>query len=262
VASLPSERGRDLTQILDAAARGEVKALVVGGLDPDDLPDPAAARAALSAVSFLVAVDTRSHWLTEQADVVLPVAAAPEKSGTFLNWEGRARRSRAAVPVTARRPDSWVLTALAAELGQSLQLSTPEQVAAELAEFEPWNGTRGELIDVEAPAVPGPGAGFAVLASWRYLLDDGDLQEEEPYLAGTARPAVVRLSATTAAELAVADGDAVTVSSETGSVTHPVEVADLPDRVVFVPGHSHGRVTTDLGVGPGAIVTVSNGSAS
>jgi NADH-quinone oxidoreductase subunit G len=262
VGSLPSERGRDATQILEAAARGEIKALVVAGVDPDDLPDPASARAALAAVRFLVAIDTRSHWLTGQADVVLPVAAAPEKSGTFLNWEGRARRSRAAVPDTSLRPDSWVLTALAAELGQSLQLSTPEQAAAELAEFEPWSGARGELTDVAAPEVPGPGAGFAVLASWRLLLDDGVLQEDEPYLAGTARPAVIGLSAATAVELAVSDGDAVTVSSETGSVTHPVEVADLPDRVVFVPGHSHGRIATDLGVGPGAIVTVSNGSAS
>ena len=70
-------------------------ALVVGGVEPDDLPDPAAARAALDAVGFLVSLEVRASAVTERADVVLPVAPVAEKPGTFVNWEGRPRHVRA-----------------------------------------------------------------------------------------------------------------------------------------------------------------------
>ena len=43
--TLPATPGRDTDEILDAAAAGELAALVVGGVDPHDLPDPAAALA-------------------------------------------------------------------------------------------------------------------------------------------------------------------------------------------------------------------------
>ncbi len=262
VESIPAEPGRDLSGILAAARAGEVKALVVAGIDPDDLADPVGAREALSQVDFLVALDTRSHWLTQNADVVFPVAAAPEKAGSFLNWEGRRRPSQAAVASTLLRADTWVLSAIAGELGHPLEMASLEHTRREMAEFEPWTGPRTEAPDVAASDVPSPGAGYAVLASWHLLLDDGVLQQDEPYLAGTARSAAVMLSATTAAELAVSEGDPVTVTSERGSVTHAFVVADLPDRVAFVPAHSHGRITTDLGVQPGAIVTVANGSST
>src|SRR5690606_36732690 len=87
--SLPAEPGRDTAGILAAAAAGELDALVVGGVDPDDLPDPRAARAGLDAAGFVVSLEMRPSPVTERADVVLPIAPAVEKSGTFLNWEGR-----------------------------------------------------------------------------------------------------------------------------------------------------------------------------
>jgi NADH-quinone oxidoreductase subunit G len=68
----------------------------------------------------------------------------------------------------------------------------------------------------------------------------------EPYLAGTARSAVARMSAATAAAAGVADGDKVTVASQAFSVTVPVEVTSMADQVVWVPG---------FGAGHGAAVT-------
>lgn len=41
---IPAQRGLDATQMLEAAADGRVKALVVGGVDLRDFDDPAAAR--------------------------------------------------------------------------------------------------------------------------------------------------------------------------------------------------------------------------
>jgi anaerobic selenocysteine-containing dehydrogenase len=73
------------------------------------------------------------------------------------------------------------------------------------------------------------------LASWHQLLDSGRMQDGEPSLAGTARPAVARLSAATAAQAGVADGDKVTVATDRGSVTVPLEVVPMADHVVWLP---------------------------
>ena len=59
VASLPPHPGRDTSQILAAAAEGDIDALVIAGVDLDDLPDPAAARAALEATPFVVSLELR-----------------------------------------------------------------------------------------------------------------------------------------------------------------------------------------------------------
>jgi NADH-quinone oxidoreductase subunit G len=49
----------------------------------------------------------------------------------------------------------------------------------------------------------------------------------------------------------------VAVRTERGSITVPVEITDLPDRVVWLPLGSAGcAVHRELGVGPGALVTI------
>jgi NADH-quinone oxidoreductase subunit G len=107
------------------------------------------------------------------------------------------------------------------------------------------------------PQVPAVGSGKALLATWRQLLDNGSLQDGEPHLAGTARPAVARLSAAQARRLGVSQGQPVTVSSGRGSVTLPVELTDVPDGVVWLPGNSGSTpVHRSLAVGHGAVVGI------
>ncbi|URN12893.1 NADH-quinone oxidoreductase subunit G [Streptomyces radiopugnans] len=97
VAALPTRFGRDTGRIVEAAANGELAALLVGGVEVADLPDPALARRALDEVGFVVSLEQRPSEVTERADVVLPVAAVVEKAGSFLNWEGRSRPFEAAI---------------------------------------------------------------------------------------------------------------------------------------------------------------------
>ena len=86
------------------------------------------------------------------------------------------------------------------------------------------------------------------------------MQDGEPYLAGTARKPVVRLSADTAAEIAAADGDDVTVSTSRGSITLPLAITDMPDRVVWLPLNSPGSaVHRKLGVTLGSVVSIGVG---
>jgi NADH-quinone oxidoreductase subunit G len=106
-------------------------------------------------------------------------------------------------------------------------------------------------------AAPDLQAGQALLASWHWLLDDGSLQDGEPFLAGTAKKPRLHLSATTAAEIGAAEGGLVTVSSDRGSLTLPLVVADLPDRVVWVPMRTRdAAVRRDLAVLPGSVVRI------
>jgi NADH-quinone oxidoreductase subunit G len=271
VESLPTAPGRDLTGILDAAASGALGGLLVGGIDLDDLPDPALARAALKAAPFVLSLEVRASSVTEFADVVLPVAPPAEKSGTYLNWEGRWRDFPTALSSNALS-DAQVLDAIAGQAGSWIGLRDQGSGYRELAELGGWEGTR-----VSAPAVPADTptpttpkatrAGVsAVLSTWALLLDKGRLQDGEVFLAGTAHRAVVRLSAATAAGLGVPPGvagTAVTVSTDRGEITLPLAVTPMPDDVVWLPTNSPGSaVRAILGAGNGDIVTIASASGS
>ncbi len=84
------------------------------------------------------------------------------------------------------------------------------------------------------------------------------MQDGEPNLAGTARPAVARMSAATAAEAGVTAGAKVSVATSRGAISVPVEITAMPDRVVWLPTNSAGcPVRRDLAAGHGSLVTVS-----
>ncbi|NUP27346.1 MAG: molybdopterin-dependent oxidoreductase, partial [Nocardia sp.] len=261
VTDLPDTPGRDTGAILDGTA--SVGTLVIGGIEPADLPDPAAARDTLRAADFVISLEQRHSEVTAYADVVFPVATATEKSGTFRTWEGRPRPFAAALTdSTVRRTaaplsDLRVLHSLAAELGVPLGLPDTAAARAELDRLGAWTGAT-----VATPAYPAarpvnPEPGTAVLASWRMLLDRGRMQDGEPNLAGIARPPVIRVSAATAAEAGVAEGDPITVTTPRGAVTLPLAVTEMPDRVVWLPMNSPGcSIHNDLGARPGDVVTL------
>jgi NADH-quinone oxidoreductase subunit G len=256
VDDLPAEPGRDTAGILSAAADGTLGALLVGALDPADLADPDGALAALDAAEFIVSLELRPSAVTERADVVFPIAPPPEKAGTFVNWEGR-HRTFAATLEQGAMPDLRVLGTLADELGVDLALPTADVARAELLELGRWSGSRAADPGVAAAELPQPGTGEAVLTGWRLLLDSGQLQDGANHLAGTARTPVTRLSADTAAEIGAADGDKVTVSTSRGSITLPLLVTEMPDRVVWLPLNSPGSaVHRELGATAGAIVRI------
>ncbi|MBT0767774.1 NADH-quinone oxidoreductase subunit G [Kineosporia sp. J2-2] len=254
VDSLPTEPGRDTTRILDDAAAGTLSGLLVGSVDPDDLPDPAAARAALEQASFVVSLEVRASAVTAYADVVLPVAPPAEKGGTFLNWEGRRREFPQALTSDALS-DGEVLDSLATETGARLGLRGEFAGTAELTQLGAWEGARP--AQPEAHVVEPVDS--TLLSTWSMLLDRGRLQDGEPYLAGTAHRAVARMSPATVAELGLKPGSTgtVTVFNDRGEITLPLAVTPMPDGVVWLPSNSPGSpVRARLAAGNGAAVSV------
>ncbi len=265
--SLPVTPGRDTAAILAAAAEGELAGLLVAGVDPADLPDPRAALNAIETTPFVVSVELRASAVTDRADVVFPVAVVAEKAGTFVNWEGRGGSFAQALKVPDVRTDLYVLGAIADQMDVHLGLPDAAAARAELAALGSWRGPRPEPPVVTtawpgvppAPRVEGTGILDVRLASWHQLLDSGRMQDGEPSLAGTARPAVARMSAATAAEAGVADGDKVTVATDRGSVTVPAEIAPMADHVVWLPAAGlpgGATIRAELGAGHGAMVTL------
>ncbi|TLP66199.1 NADH-quinone oxidoreductase subunit G [Microbispora triticiradicis] len=254
VAALPEAPGRDTAGIIEAALNDEVDALVVAGVDPYDLPDPARALAALENTPFIVSLEIRASAVTDRADVVLPVAAVAEKSGTYVDWEGRGRSFGVATAVPGLMSDLRAIGSIADLM--DVHLGLPDDAAArrEMATLGAWKGPRPAAPAVSGLVVAEPQAGEAVLATWHLLLDDGRMQDGEPYLAGTARSTAALLSEATAAEIGAVDGGKITIGD---GVVLPVRVADLPDRVVWVPSNSAGlSVTRDLRAVAGDVVKI------
>ena len=256
ISEVPTAPGRDTAGILAAAAGGELDALLIGGVEIADLPDPDAALAAIDAVPFVVSLELRESAVTDLADVVFPVAPVVEKGGSFINWEGRIRPFQPSIPSNAT-PDLRVLYTLADEIGVDLGLPDAAAAGEELAKLGWWGGSRPSAPEVKSGIAAEPGKGEAVLATWRMLLDSGRMQDGEPYLAGTARMPVARLSATTAAEIGAAEGDLVSVTTSRGEVTLPLDITDMDDRVVWLPMNSpSSAVYSQLGVTAGAVVSI------
>ncbi|WP_439952797.1 molybdopterin-dependent oxidoreductase [Actinomyces bowdenii] len=289
-AELPAAPGRDTTAILTALAQGDLTGLVIGGVDLRDLPDPALARTALSQAGTVIQLEVRRSEVSEAADVVLPVAPAVEKNGTFVNWEGRVRPFGQA-HVSRARTDRQVLGMLAAEMGADLGVADLEALHAELAALGLWAGQRPRVTptgpehalsgaeDAPAQEVPvqeppaqdsaatqepvgAPAEGVAAhLATHKPMLDAGRLQDGEPFLAATALQPVARIATDLAAGLGLRPGDPVTIASPQGRITLPAAVGAVAEGTVWLPECSAGStVRQTLGVGHGSPVRLSAGS--
>lgn len=253
---IPSQRGLDATQMLEAAADGRLKALVVGGVDLRDFDDPAAARKALDQVDFLVSLEVRRSEVTDRADVILPVAPPLEKNGTFINWEGRLRPFGQAI-ASRSQTDRLVFDALASEFGVDLGLHDLVGLYDQVNPLMQWNGQREEFVPATASELVEVGQGEALLATHKPMLDGGRLQDGATMLAGSARRPVVFASRVTVAGLGVDEGEELTLSTQRGSITLPLQFADLPDGVVWVPECSQGSIVHESLGNFGSSVTLS-----
>lgn len=256
VATLPSEPGRTTSEILTSLNAGQLDAVVIGGVDALDLHNSADALKALKK-SFVVSLEIAPSSVTAVADVVLPVAAITEKSGSFLNWEGRARAFDAAVADSHNRSDVRILSMLADALGNPIALGTVTAAAREFSQLGKWDGARVQFQPAAPAQVPSVSGNEALLTSWRRLLDMGTLQKGEDNLAGTRRPTVAVISPKRAQSLGVNSGDQLRVSNAHGSITIPALVEDIHDDAVWVPRNSFASQTlVALNAVHGDVVTV------
>jgi NADH-quinone oxidoreductase subunit G len=253
VDSLPSNPGRSTSEILLALSVNNLDAVVIGGVDPLDISNEALTQLLNS---FVVSLEISHSSVTAIADVVLPVAAVVEKSGSFQDWQGSVRTFDKAIADSLSRSDVRILSMIADEMGSPINLPTVSATAREIAALGIWDGgvSAFEKVATEKSATPD---GKLNLTSWRLLLDLGTLQDGEANLAGTARKASAHISPARAEKLGVKTGDEISISSELGAIKLPVSISDMSDEAVWVPRNSIGsQVIANLGFVTGPVTVV------
>lgn len=265
----PKKGGLSAGAIIDACAGGSVKTLYIAGENPVvSYPNRAKVEKALDAVDFLVVANLFLTETAALADVVLPAVSFAEKNGTFTSVGRRVQQVKKAIaPIGLAKSDFEILNTLNVALG-GRKYANPAELFAEIAETVPaYAGIKlstladtGKILPVNvapkltavaAPAVA-PVAGKLALVTGSALYHSGTLSRfgEGPML--VCPTAYVELSAADAGKLKIAEGDTVTVKSDTGSVSMAAKVGyRLPEGVVFAPYH----------FGEGSINSVTDGKA-
>jgi NADH-quinone oxidoreductase subunit G len=252
VEGLPSSVGRDTEAILKDLHDGNIEALLIGGVDPLDI---SAHHHDGLKKAFVVSLEIRHSAITEIANVVLPVAAVVEKSGTFVNWEGRPRSFETAIEESLTRSDLRILSMLADEMGTPINLPTVTAAREEFNSLGNWD-SRISFTPVAATSVSAP-ADQALLSSWRLLLDAGSLQDGENNLAGTVHPSFAVISENRANSLGVKNGELITLSTSHGSITLPCEINAIEENSVWIPRNSiDSKAIATLGVASGPVSVV------
>ncbi|MBN2751893.1 MAG: NADH-quinone oxidoreductase subunit G [Rhodospirillaceae bacterium] len=141
---VPGPNGLDTQGILAAARRGDVQAVWL--LGADQIETNSLDRA------FVIYQGHHGDVGAQVADVILPGAAYTEKSGTYLNTEGRVQRTRRAVfPPGEAREDWKIIRAVSEALDHTLPFDTLESLRAALETAIPSFA----VLDVATPGVWG-----------------------------------------------------------------------------------------------------------
>jgi NADH-quinone oxidoreductase subunit G len=120
--NLSSAPGKTLPQMLEAAASGDLGALLVVGADPVSRAklNPAALKETFVIVQDLFLTETAAL-----ADVVFPAASLYEKSGTVTNTYGDIQMVRKAADRAGVKPDFEILVRLAEAMGADIKTLVP-----------------------------------------------------------------------------------------------------------------------------------------
>ncbi len=138
--AMVSKPGLTVVEMMNAAERGEIRALYCMGENPvlSD-PDINHVRKCLHALDFLVVQDIFLSETAAMADVVLPAASFVEKDGTFTNTERRVQLVRRAIAPPGEAWADWeIVTAVAQRL---LVLGQPMQATAGRPDTAPPEGS-------------------------------------------------------------------------------------------------------------------------
>ena len=170
--SLPPVPGRDTTGIIAAAASGRLGGLVVGGVDPADLPDPVAALAALDGATFVVSLEVRRrrcHGAGRRRAAGGPAVG----EGGHVRGLGGPLAFLPAGPALHRHERPARGRRAGRRHGRAAGAARGRASAGGARRAGRVGGRAGGRPDRPAADPPQPQRGTAVLATWHLLLDDG-----------------------------------------------------------------------------------------
>jgi len=262
---LSSKPGLTISEMMNAASKGEIKFLYIMGENPmvSD-PDTNHVKHSLEHTEFLVVQDIFLTETAELADVVLPAAAFAEKDGTFSNTERRVQRVRKAVePVGNAKPDWVILMELMNVLGYNKTYNHPSEIMDEIASLTPsYAGidySRIEEVGIQWPCPSKDHPGTKYLHKGNFARGKGlfkgiehkdsaeQADEQYPFVLTTGRvlyhyhtgtmtrkvkglndkvpESYIEISPDTASSLGISDGEMLKVYSRRGSIKVKAKVS-------------------------------------
>jgi formate dehydrogenase alpha subunit len=286
VSTLSAQAGLTATEMIPEAGK-KIKALYIMGENPllSDA-DLNHVEKCMTALDFLVVQDIFLTETARLADVVLPGVCFAEKQGTFTNTERKVTRVRKALnsPGEAME-DHHIISEISKRMGFPMEYADVAAIMAEINRVTPsYAGITYNRIEKEGlvwpcpvpdhPGTPvlhvnrftrGKGAFFSI--DYRPAAEPADAQF--PFILTTGRvhahyhtgtmtrkgtaltriypEALAQVNERDAADLNLADGGYVNITSRRGSITLKASVSDITARgVVFVPFHFHEAAVNKL----------------
>src|SRR6185437_15682257 len=167
---VPGPRGKSL----DAMLGGGVDLLWLLGADDFDM-------ARIGAETFVVYQGHHGDAGAHRADVILPGAAYTEKSGTYVNTEGRVQRgARAVYPPGQAREDWRILRAFSEQIGRTLPYDTIEALRARLEQANRVFSRIGYLPRFGCSDLSGPAGDPAALSDAPFVPAIEDYYQTDP----------------------------------------------------------------------------------
>ena len=234
--------------------RRELGALLIGGVEPADLPDPDAALAAIEAVPVRRqpgAARKRRHRTRRRG---LPRRAGGREGRHIRQLGGPASAVRGGAAHQRRARPAGAATRSPTKSAWTSACRPPRRPVRS------WPGSAGGAAPGRSARGSGGSPGRSRDPVRRCWPAGGCCST--PVVCRTASPSGrhrPRARRTALGghrrRIGVAEGESVTVATKRGEITLPLEITDMPDRVVWLPMNSPGSaVHQQLGVTAGAVV--------
>lgn len=269
--------GLTITEMIDGAYDGKIKALYVMGENPylSD-PDQNHVIAALERTEFLVVQDMFLTETAEFADVILPAASYLEKEGHFTNTERRIQRINQVIPPLGSSKSDWeIIQLIANQMGANWNYSHVKDITSEICELTPqyggvtWERVGRDGLQWPCPTQNHPGTpylhkdrfarGLGLLNGIEFKEPDELPDDEYPLIMTTGRilqhfhtgtmtrkttglnriaGPMVMISVEDAETIGISNNEKVRVSTRRGSIEAPAFVTKrIPKGVIYIPFH-------------------------
>jgi formate dehydrogenase alpha subunit len=269
-ATLPAKPGKTILEMMEAAHKGEIKALYVMGENPmvSD-PDLTHVEESLKHLDLLIVQDIFLTETGKLADVVLPSACFAEKDGTFTNTERRVQRVRKAVPAPGQAKADWeIIAGISTRMGYPMNYASASEIMAEINAVTPsYAGITYERLEKEGiqwpcPNTDHPGTRFlhkdrfsrgrGLFHAIEYIPPAELPSDEYPIILSTGRvlyhyhtgtmtrlskgsmercpESLVEINPLDAEKLGIGDGQMVRVTSRRGTLKAKAKITTRSDR--------------------------------
>jgi formate dehydrogenase major subunit len=263
---LSPKPGLTLVEIMNAAGKGDVKALYIMGENPllSD-PDLHHVQESLKKLDLLIVQDIFMTETAHVADVVLPSASFAEKDGTFTNTERRVQRIRKIInPPGEAKPDWEIIAGISTSMGYPMNYSSAKEVFEEISKDTPsYAGISYGRIEKEGIQWPCPTEehngtkflhkdkftrGLGLFHAVEYIPPAEVTDKEYPFILSTGRvlyhyhtgtmtrrshgpselcpESLVELNPADATKFGISDAQMIKVTSRRGSVTAKTRITE------------------------------------